>query len=150
MGDPLWVLPHYNALFHTFLLDQEDELEELVMYYARKGFPFSDEKLCQLAYELASKTNRKGFSPTKKWQAGSGCVDFCRGRLSYAGKNSQNISSIRAIGANHVQIEKFFELLVQWIRKRKIEFLPNNIWNMDESSVQDVPKSQKVIGIKGE
>ena len=65
-GDPLGVLPHYHALFHTFLLDQEDELEELVMYYAQRGFPFSDEKLCQLAYELASKTNRKGFLPTKK------------------------------------------------------------------------------------
>ena len=26
----------------------------------------------------------------------------------------------------------------------------NNIWNIYESGVQDVPKTQKVIGIKGE
>ena len=49
-----------------FLLDQEDELEELMMYYVQSGFPFSDDKLCQLAFELASKTKRKGFLLTKK------------------------------------------------------------------------------------
>ena len=36
------------------------------MLYARRGFPFSDDKLCQLAYDLACQTNRKGFSPVKK------------------------------------------------------------------------------------
>ena len=149
-SDPLGVLPHYNALFYTVLLDQEDELDELVMYYAQRGFPFSDEKLCQLAYELASKTNRKGFSPTKKMAGRKWLRGLLQRKDNLHRKNSQNISAARAIGANPVQIENFFELLVQWVHKWKIEFLPNNIWNIDEISVQDVPKSQKVILIKGE
>ena len=120
------------------------------MYYARRGFPFSDDKLCQLAYELASKTRRKGFSPTKKTAGWTWLHGFLKRKPNLYRKNSQNISAAQAIGANPVQIEKFFELLVQWVRKWKIEFLPNNIWNIDESGLQDVPKSQKVIGVKGE
>ena len=120
------------------------------MYYACRGFPFSDDKLCQLAYELAVKTKRKGFSPTKKMAGRKWLHGYLRRKPNLCRKNSQNISAARAIGANPVQIEKFFELLVQWVCKWKIEFLPNNIWNIDESGVQDVPKSQKVIGVKGE
>ena len=132
------------------MIDQEDELEDLVMYYARRGFPFSDDKLCQLAYELASKTRRKGFAPTKKTAGQKWLQGFLKRKPNLHRKNSQNISAARAIGTNPVQIEKFFELLVQCVRKWKIEFLPNNIWNIDESGLQDVLKSQKVIGVKGE
>ena len=120
------------------------------MYYARRGFPFSDDKLCQLAYELASKTKRTGFSPTKRMAGRKWLRGFLQRKPNLCRKNSQNISAARAIGANPVQITKFFDLLVKWVRQWKIEFLPNNIWNIDESGVQDVPKTQKVIGIKGE
>ena len=120
------------------------------MYYVRRGFPFSDDKLCQLAYELASKTKRKGFSPTKKVAEHKWLRGFLQRKPNLQRKNSQNISAAQAIGTSPVQIEKFFELLVQWVRKWKIEFQPNNIWNIDESGLQDVPKSQKVIGVKGE
>ena len=120
------------------------------MYYARRGFPFSDDRLCQLAYELASKTKRKGFSPTKKVAGRKWLCGFLQRKPNLRRKNSQNISAARAIGANPAQIEKFFELLVQWVHQWQIEFMPNNIWNIDESGLQDVPKSQKVIGVKGE
>ena len=120
------------------------------MYYTCRGFPFSDDKLCQLAYELASKTKRKGFSPTKKMAGKKWLCGFLQRKQNLRRKNSQNISAARAIRANPVPIEKFFDLLVQWVCQWKIEFMPNNIWNIDESGVQDVPKTQKVIGIKGE
>ena len=120
------------------------------MYYAQRGFPFSDDKLCQLAYELASKTRRKGFSPTQRMAGRKWLRGFLQRKPNLCRKNSQNISAVRAIGPNPVQIEKFFDLLVQWVCQWKIEFLPNNIWNIDESGVQDVPKNQKVIRIKGE
>ena len=54
------------AIFWHFVTEQEDDLEELLMVYARRGFPFSEDQLCVLAYELATKTQRPGFSPTKK------------------------------------------------------------------------------------
>ena len=132
------------------MLDQEDELEELMMYYARRGFPFSDDKLCQLAFELAYKMKRKGFLPTKKIAGHKWLRGYLQRKPNLCRKNSQNISAARAIGANPVKIQKFFDLLLEWLRKWKLEFLPNNIWNIDKSGVQDVPKSWKVIGVKGE
>ena len=38
-----------------------------------------------------------------------------------------------------VQVNKFFELLKQWVRAWEIEFKPNNVWNMDETGISDVP-----------
>ena len=64
--DPLGFSLSILSLLSQFSIEQEDEPEDLVMYYARRGFPFTDEKLCQFAFELASKTQRKGFSPTRK------------------------------------------------------------------------------------
>ena len=120
------------------------------MYYKRRGFPFSDNKLCQLAFELAYKMKRKGFLPTKKIAGCKWLHGYLQRKPNLHRKNSQNVSAAWAIGANPVQIQKFFELLLEWVRKWKLEFLPNNIWNIDESGVQNVPKSQKVIGVKGE
>ena len=111
-GDPVGFYAHAIPLFHTFLIYQEDELEDLVMYYARRGFPFSDDKLCQLAQELASKTRRKGFSPTKKTAGWKWLHGFLKRKPNLRRKNSQNISAAWAIGTNPVQVEKFFELLV--------------------------------------
>ena len=65
-------------------------------------------------------------------------------------KNAQNLSAARAMAANPVQVDKFFELLKQWVRAWEIEFKPNNVWNVDETGISDVPKECRVIGISGE
>ena len=39
------------AFFWHFVTEQEDDLKELLMVYARMGFPFSEDQLCILAYE---------------------------------------------------------------------------------------------------
>ena len=49
--------------------------------------------------------------------------------------------------ANPVQVEKLFLLLKQWVRQWKIEYKPNNIWNIDEIGITDVPKERRVIGV---
>ena len=138
------------GLFLQFSIDQEDDLEELLMVYARRGFPFSDDQLCTLAYELAARTNRPGFSPTKK-KAGRACRKgfMCR-KPRLRKKNAQNLSAARAMAVNPVQVDKFFELLKQWVRAWEIEFKPNNVWNVDETGISDVPKERRVIGISGE
>ena len=46
--------------------EQEDDLYNMVMQFVRRGFPFTDNKLCVLTYELESRNNRRGFSPLKK------------------------------------------------------------------------------------
>ena len=105
-------------------LDQEDELEELVMTYSRRGFPFSDEKLCILAYELAKQTRRSGFSPVKKRAGRKWLRGFLKRKPTLRKKNAQNLSAARAMAANPVQVQKFFQLLVQWVCKGKNEYKP--------------------------
>ena len=59
----------------------------------------------------------------------------------------QNLSAARAIGANPVQIDTFFDQLKQWVRKFGTEYKLNHIWNVGKSGITDVPKPQKVIGV---
>ena len=54
------------------------------------------------------------------------------------------------MGANKVQINKFFDQLKDWITKWKLEYSPNSIWNVDECGLGDVPKSQNVVGVTRE
>ena len=54
----------------SFFPEEEKELAQLVMTFARRGFPFTELKLRKLVYELAKANRRKGFSPKKnagKW-----------------------------------------------------------------------------------
>ena len=118
--------------------------------YSRRGFPFSDDKLCALAYELAKQTRRPGFSPVKKRAGHKWLKGFMQHKPKLWKKNAQNLSAARAMAANPVQLEKFFLLLKQWVRRWKIEFKPNNIWNVNETGISDVPKEHRVIWVVGE
>ena len=131
------------------MLDQEDELEELVMYYVCRGFPFSDDKLCQLAFELAYKTKRKEFSPTKKTAGHKWLRGYLQRKPNLRRKNSQNISAALAFGANPVQIQKFFDLLLEWVRKWKLEFLPNNIGTLMKVEGKMYRDLRKLLELKG-
>ena len=129
--------------FFTLLasLEQEDDLEELVMTYSCHGFPFTDDRLCILAYELAKQTNIPGFSPVKKKAGKKWLKGFMKRKPNFRKKNAQNLSAASAISANPAQVQKFFQLLVEWVRKWKIEYKPNNIWNVDETGLGDVQES---------
>ena len=120
------------------------------MLYARRGFPFTPTQLCILAYEMAQSEGRKGFSPVKKRAGRTWLKYFLRRNPEVKVKLSQNLSIFRAMGANKVQINKFFDSLKEWIRLWKLEYAPNSIWNVDECGLGDVPKSQKVVGVTGE
>ena len=81
----------------------------------------------------------------RAWRKGFMCRKPCLRK-----KNAQNLLAARAMAVNPVQVDKFFELLKQWVRDWEIEFKPNNMWNVDETGISDVPKERRVIGISGE
>ena len=120
------------------------------MMYARRGFPFSDDQLCSLDFELAKQTRRPGFSPVKKRAERKWLKGFMKHKPKLQKKNAQNLSAAHAMAANPVQVEKFFLLLKQWVRQWQIEYKPNNIWNIDETGISNVPKERRVIGVVGE
>ena len=51
--------------------------------------------------------------------------------------------------ANPVQINKWFHLFQQVLQDLQLDYKPNNVWNIDESSLHDIPDEEQVIGIKG-
>ena len=62
----------------------------------------------------------------------------------------KNLSLHRAACANAYQVAKFFRLFKELLDKFDLNYKPFNIWNIDETRIPDIPKEQKVIGVKGE
>ena len=122
----------------------------LILLYGRRGFPFTPKQVCRLAYEMAQSEGRRGFSPIKNHAGRTWFKYFLCRNPEVKAKMSQNLSIFRAMGANKVQINKFFDELRDWIRMWKLEYSPNSVWNVDECGLGDVPKSQKVVGVTGE
>ena len=128
--------------FDYFKTEQEDELEELLLLFAQCGFPLTKNKLCQLAYELASKTERKRFSPTKKSASRAWLHGYLDRHPKLKNKLVSNLSISFAMSANPVQVNKLFDLYQKWLKDWKIELAQNHIWNVDESRLDNVPKPQ--------
>ena len=92
----------------------------------------------------------KGFSPVKKMAGPWWLKGFLQRWPDLKKKNAKNLSLHRAACANAYQVAKFFSLYRQLLAKFELEYKPCNIWNIDETGIPDIPKEQKVIGVKGE
>ena len=121
------------------------------MYYAVCGFPFSEQQLCTMAYDLAKQEGCVGFSPLKQ-RAGRNWLKkgFYKRHPDIRKKNAVNLSIARAIYANPGQIDKFFRGYKDWVEEWGLQYRPNLIWNTDECGISDVPKSRAVVGVTGE
>ena len=147
---PLNLPTHLNVFPLFFHLDQETALKEIVMVYARRGFPFTGKQVCVLAYEMAARDNNKGFSPVKRKAGRCWLKGFYKRHPEIQKKTSINLSIGRAIAANPVQIGRFFNQYTQWLEDWGLECTPNRIWNVDECGIGDVPQMTSVVGVTGE
>ena len=119
------------------------------MKFSDRGFPFTRIRLRVLAYQLALENKRTGFSPVKKMAGRYWLKGFLQWHPQLRIKNSKNLSVHRAQCANPGQIDKFFNQFTELLDKFNITYKPNNIWNIDESGLNDVPDEEEVIGIVG-
>ena len=102
-----------------------------------------------LAYQYAERNGRKGFSKLTRQAGRVWLKGFLKGHPEIRIKKAHNLSVNRAICANKLTVEKFFNLYEMIIKDYHIES-PMKKWNCDESSVQDVPKEQEMLGVTGE
>ena len=147
------VCTSHNHIWETFhfdlTADDERELVEIIKKFARRGFPFTKNRVMSLAYEYAQMNRRKEFSKITK-QAGQWWLkDFLKHFPEVCLKKGHNLSVNRVMCANKPTIDKFFNLYQDLLKQFNIES-PMHIWNTDESSMQDVAKEEKVIGVTGE
>ena len=120
------------------------------MIYARRGFPFSQNQLRVLAYEMAVRDGQKGFSPIKRRAGRYWLKGFYQRFPEVRKKMAVNLLIVRAIGANPGQITKFFEEYKKWLDTWGLNYTPNRIWNVDECGLGDIPQPTAVVGITGE
>ena len=134
---------------YFFISAEEAELADVILYYANRGFPFTPARLKALAYDLGKANGRTGFSPIKKKAGRYWLKAFLARHPNIRRKNSVNLSIARAMAANPVQISKWFSQLKGWYNLWGATYSPNNIWNVDECGIPDVPKEVEVLGETG-
>ena len=120
------------------------------MIYARRGFPFSQNQLRVLAYEMAVRDGQRGFSPIKRRAGRYWLKGFYQQFPEVRKKMAVNLSIACAIGVNPAQITKFFDEYKKWLDTWGLNYTPNRIWNVDECGVGNVPQPTAVVGIIGE
>ena len=120
------------------------------MIYARRGFPFSQNQLRVLAYEMAAMEGQKGFSPIKQRAGRYWLKGFYQRYPEVRKKMAVNLSIVHVIGANPAQIMKFFNEYRKWLDTWGLDYTPNRIWNVDKCGIGNVPQPTAVVGITGE
>ena len=127
----------YNPPFLYFFpkIEQERSLVETIMIYARRGFPFSQNQLRVLVYEMAYRDGKKGFSPIKQRAGRYWLKCFYQRHPEVRKKMAVNLLIAHAIGANPAQIMKFLNEYRKWLDTLGLDYTPNRIWNVDECGV---------------
>ena len=120
------------------------------MIYARGGFPFSQNQLRVLAYEMASRDGQKGFIPIKQRAGRYWLKGFYQRYPEVRKKMAVNLSIACAIGVNPAQIMKFLNEYRKWLDTWGLNYTPNRVWNINECGISDVPQPTAVVGITGE
>ena len=126
------------------------ELVAIIKASARAGFPLSNSRVRKLAWQYAEGTGQTGFSKTSGRAGRDWLQSFLRRHKDIRVKKGKNLSINRAMCNNPVNINKWFDLYEATLDRLGIRDCPDQIWNLDESGFQDVPKEEKVIGVTGE
>jgi hypothetical protein len=129
-------------------LRDEVELVRIIVKFAKHGFSFIEEEVRDIAYQFAEEHNLPGFSKDTEIAGRSWFQHFLDRHKSIEVKKSSELSVFRATCANPTTMDNWFNLYKGILETNKITD-PRRIWNLDESGLQDVPTSQKVVGPVG-
>ena len=127
---------------------QEGELARRILQLADVGFPITSAKIRESVYEYATCKNIKGFSPMTKKGGRKWLRGFLRRHPELKVKRAKQISRVRARAVTKDAIEEWFGQYKRTLLKKGITD-PRNIWNVDETSITNIPKPQMFVGRKG-
>ena len=128
--------------------DVEEELYNHIVYMENSLYGLRPSDVRRLAYELAEAKHLKHPFNKETKMAGE---DWLRGffqrfkELSIRSPTATNIS--RAVGFNRVKVNEFFDVYKHVLALH--EFRASDVYNMDESGIQNVQKPQKICATKG-
>lgn len=141
---------HLGRFKTVFTAEQENELAEYVKSMEARLFGLTGKELRIIAYQLAQRNHIDNPFNTETGMAGEDWLSgFLKRHPDLAYRRPEPTSAARAMGFNRVAVDKFFTLLENVIDKHKLT--PERIYNVDETGISTVPKSQsKILSMKGQ
>jgi len=134
--------PTLDLQFETELADYCKEMQNRLF-----GLTISD--LRKMAYQLAEKNNiEHNFDSERKMAGRDWVFGFFRRHPELSLRTPEPTSIGRAVGFNHVQVERFYDILQETYEKQHIS--PSHIWNVDETGLTSVHRPGKVIARRGQ
>jgi len=141
---------HSSGRPTAFSEQEESELVDLLTTMARRGFPLREREVRSLATDYATKNGLLVFAQNKTQNAGYFWMQgFLRRHPELKVKRAEGLSAARAQAVNEVKIMHWFDQLKQVLMNANVLNMPEFIWNLDESGLQDVFQSKRAIGESG-
>ena len=141
--------PSYNTESkEVFSEAQESELELNIKKAADIYFGLSPKDVRVCAFQCAKKFNIKMPSTREEKECtGSDWLNgFLKRRPSLSIRVPEPTSLAKATSFNRENVKNFFDKLAEVMDRYK--FMPNDIWNVDETGVSTVQKPNKVVALK--
>jgi len=134
----------------TVLKDSDEaELVKTVKAVAEVGFPLTRKEIQDMAFSYATAHGYKGFSVTKNTAGYYWFQGFLNRHPDISVKKAENLSVARSMSMNKPQVCKWFESYEELLNRLSIRDLTRQIWNLDETGVQNIHKADEVVGIVG-
>lgn len=138
-------LGHWSV---TFSPEMERELVNFLKDMEVRFYGITTKELRRLAYEFAerNKLNHR-FNRQEKLAGWDWLYCFRERHPDISLRQPEATSAARASGFNRVQVQKFFKILSDTVKKYNIP--PERMFNMDESALSTVQRPSKVFATKG-
>lgn len=127
----------------------ESDLVHHIQIMEKALFGLTPKDVRKLAYDLAERCGvDHSFNPDSKLAGMDWFYGFMKRHPTLSVRVPQATSLARAVGFNKPKVLQFFNVYEEEL-KRFSHFGPTNIWNVDETGIQNVQKPQPVVATKG-
>lgn len=120
----------------------------MLQEFAHAGFPLTKAQVRVMAYEYVEKNSIKGFSQRTKMAGRKWLKNFLQRHPIVRAKKAKNLSTGRAQKSNPIIIHDWFDRYTDFLNELGVDS-PYQIWNGDETGLQNVPKEREVVGVTG-
>lgn len=132
----------------VFSQEQEAELRDYILKLANMYYGLTPKKIKQIAYDFAVSNNVKhNFNCEKKMCGKEWLYGFLRRNQQISLRRPEATSLNRVLAFNRTDVNLFYDNLEQVMEK--YQFLPQRIFNVDETGITGVHKPSRILAQKG-
>jgi len=140
---------HSSGRKPFFTEDDENDLAKMLKLMSSRGFPMTGTQIRKLAFEYAERKGVNKFS-SDKGSAGYFWLKSFLQRHHLSFRKPEALSIGRASGMNETVVNKWFDDYEQLLDELQIRDMPSQLWNCDETGLQEHFIQGKVVAETGE